>query len=70
MLLEIIDIAKYANAINDFVLFDKTVKQLCDMFDRYPNEKNDALLQLSFLSEKIELFKNDGRIKNLLKNTK
>ena len=36
MLLEIIDIAKYANAINDFVLFDKTVKKLCDMFDKYP----------------------------------
>lgn len=70
MLLEIIDIAKYANAINDFVLFDKTVKKLCDMFDICPNEKNDALLQLSFLSDKIELFKNDGRIKNLLKNTK
>ena len=70
MLLEIIDIAKYANVINDFVLFDKTVKKLCDIFDRFQNEKNDALLQLSFLSEKIELFKNDGRIKNLLKNTK
>ena len=42
MLLEIIDIAKYANAINDFVLFDKIVKRLCDMFDRCLNEKNDA----------------------------
>lgn len=70
MLLEIIDIAKYANAINDFVLFDKTVKKLCDMFDRYHNEKNDALLQIFFLSEKFELFKNDARIKKLLKNTK
>ena len=70
MLLEIIDIAKYANAINDFVLFDKTVKKLCDMFDRCQNEKNDALLQIFSLSEKFELFKNDARIKKLLKNTK
>lgn len=70
MLLEIIDIIKYANAINDFVLFDKTVKKLCDIFDRCPNEKNDALLQIFFLSEKFELFKNDARIKKLLKNTK
>lgn len=53
MLLEIIDIAKYANAINDFVLFDKTVKKLCDIFDRCQMRK--MMHYCSFLSYQRKL---------------
>lgn len=70
MLLEIIDLAKYANCINDFVLYDKAINNLFESFDKCPNEKDDALVNISWLAKKYDIFKNDERIIKLLKKVK